>query len=60
MLEDLLKCGLIIRLTLTQGLFVRDVKEKDVQRQLLEGEGVTFANDGCVNMKKCRWDGIQI
>ena len=30
---------------------------KDVQRQLLEAEGVTFAKDGCVNMKKCRWDG---
>ena len=33
---------------------------KDVQRKLLKGEGVTFANDGCVNMKKCRWDGNQI
>ncbi|WP_378953256.1 MGMT family protein [Pelosinus sp. sgz500959] len=30
---------------------------KDVQRQLLEAEGVTFTKDGYVNMKKCRWDG---
>lgn len=34
---------------------------KDVQRQLLEAEGVTlFAEDGRVNMKECRWDGTEI
>ena len=26
---------------------------KDVQRQLIEAEGGTFAKDGCVNMKEC-------
>ncbi len=30
---------------------------KDVQRQLLEAEGITFTKDGCVDMKRYRWDG---
>jgi methylated-DNA-protein-cysteine methyltransferase-like protein len=30
---------------------------KGVQRQLLEAEGITFSKDGCVNMKKYRWNG---
>lgn len=30
---------------------------KDLQRQLLESEGIEFAADGCVIMKKYRWDG---
>lgn len=30
---------------------------KDVQRKLLEAEGVTFTKDGYVKMKECRWDG---
>ena len=29
----------------------------DVQRAMLEGEGVTFLPDGRVNMAKHRWDG---
>jgi len=33
---------------------------KDVQRQLLEAEAVTFTEDGCVNMKECRWNGTPI
>jgi len=33
---------------------------KDVQRKLLETEGVTFAKNGCVNMKECRWDGTPV
>ena len=27
------------------------------QRALLEAEGVTFGADGCVDMKRFRWDG---
>ena len=30
---------------------------RHIQRQLLEAEGVVFTKDGCVDMKKCRWDG---
>jgi methylated-DNA-protein-cysteine methyltransferase-like protein len=30
---------------------------KNVQRQLLEAEGIKFTKDGCVNMKNYRWDG---
>lgn len=33
---------------------------KDVQRQLLEAEGVIFAPNGCVNMKECRWDAPSV
>lgn len=28
---------------------------KDVQRQLLESEGVTFNQQGCVDMRTCCW-----
>lgn len=31
---------------------------REVQRRLLEAEGVTFTADGYVNMKECRWDII--
>ncbi|MEG6586286.1 MGMT family protein [Dendrosporobacter sp. 1207_IL3150] len=28
---------------------------KDVQRHMLEAEGIIFTVDGCVDMEKCRW-----
>ncbi len=30
----------------------------DIQRELLEKEGVTFLTDGKVDMKNCLWDGL--
>lgn len=30
---------------------------KDIQRELLEKEGVVFRGDGTVDMEKCLWDG---
>ncbi len=32
---------------------------EDVQRMLLEGEGVTFLENGLVDMKKHLWNGIK-
>jgi methylated-DNA-protein-cysteine methyltransferase-like protein len=31
---------------------------KDIQRELLESEGVTFREDGSADMEKCLWDGL--
>jgi len=33
---------------------------KDVQRQLLEAEGVNFTAEGCVDMNKCRWSPPEV
>jgi methylated-DNA-protein-cysteine methyltransferase-like protein len=30
---------------------------RDIQRELLEKEGVVFLGDGRVDMEKCLWDG---
>lgn len=30
---------------------------KELQRDILEGEGITFNKDGCINIKKHFWDG---
>lgn len=35
--------------SITGGIFA------DVQRTLLEAEGVAFLSDGCVDMASCRW-----
>jgi len=31
---------------------------KEIQKIMLETEGITFKNDGTVNLKKHLWDGI--
>ena len=31
---------------------------QDMQRELLENEGVVFLADGRVDMEKCLWDGL--
>lgn len=32
---------------------------KDIQRQLLELEGVIFKEDGRVDLSRCLWDGLE-
>lgn len=31
---------------------------KQLQKDILEAEGITFKKDGCIDMKKHLWDGI--
>ncbi|MCL2053424.1 MAG: MGMT family protein [Oscillospiraceae bacterium] len=33
---------------------------KDIQRELLEKEGVTFTAEGRVNMRECLWDNVTL
>ena len=32
--------------------------DKEFQRAMLEAEGVTFMENGCIDMKKHLWDGL--